>query len=88
VVTSTGQARPDFARFEPALERLEAIVRELESGELTLDRSLALFEEAVALARECAAILDAAERRIELLTEGTDGDAVVRPLDLPDDEEA
>ncbi len=53
--------------FEAALERLEAIVAELESGELALERALAAFEEGVALSRRCAGELDAAERRIEQL---------------------
>jgi len=53
--------------FEAALERLEAIVAELESGELALERALAAFEEGVALSRRCAGDLEAAERRIEQL---------------------
>jgi len=53
--------------FEASLERLEAIVDELESGDLALERALAAFEEGVALSRRCAGQLEAAERRIELL---------------------
>lgn len=71
----------DLARFEPALARLEQIVRELETADLTLERSLALFEEGVALARECSAILDAADRRIELLTEGPEGRLDLSPFE-------
>jgi len=59
--------------FEEALTRLEAVVDELEDGELQLDASLRIFEEGVRLSRECATQLDAAEERIEVLTR--DGEA-------------
>lgn len=55
--------------FEEALARLEWIVAELERGEVELERALALFEEGVALARRCAARLQEAEQRIQLLIE-------------------
>lgn len=55
--------------FESALAELEAIVKDLEHGSLTLERSLQLFERGVELSRYCHAQLDAAERRIEVLTE-------------------
>ena len=45
--------------FEQQLERLDAIVRQLERGDAPLDRSLALFEEGTALIRSCGALLDA-----------------------------
>lgn len=55
--------------FESAISELEKIVKQLEDGDLPLDRSLALFERGVALSRYCHDQLGAAERRIELLTE-------------------
>ncbi len=61
--------------FEGALERLEAIVDRLESGELPLEQALAAFEEGVTLSRRCAGELESAERRIELLVGGPDGTA-------------
>jgi len=66
--------------FEQALQRLEQVVRELESGDLSLDAALALFQEGVALARQCGARLDAAEARIEKLLE-QNGEAVAVPLE-------
>jgi exodeoxyribonuclease VII small subunit len=59
--------------FEGALEKLEAIVAELESGDLELERALAAFEEGVALSRRCTGQLEEAERRIERLVGGPDG---------------
>lgn len=54
--------------FEQAMERLEAIVNELESGKCTLDRSLELFEEGTKLTAFCSAQLQGAEQKIIKLT--------------------
>lgn len=59
--------------FEEAFERLEAVVRRLESGEAKLDESLSLFEEGVKLARACSRKLDAAEGKVKLLLEEEGG---------------
>ena len=58
--------------FESAIAELEQIVRQLEEGDLPLDRSLALFERGVTLSRYCHDQLTTAERRIEQLTERGD----------------
>jgi len=64
---------PDTIKdFESAITELEQIVRQLEEGDLPLDRSLALFERGVALSRYCHDQLSTAERRIEQLTERGD----------------
>jgi exodeoxyribonuclease VII small subunit len=55
--------------FETALAELEKIVKQLEEGDLPLDRSLALFERGVELSRYCHGQLGEAQRRIETLTE-------------------
>ena len=67
--------------FETSLEELERIVRELEQGELTLEKSLELFEQGVKLSRECQERLTQAERRIEILMRDNQGRAAVRPFD-------
>ena len=68
--------------FEEALKRLTAIVERLESGELSLEQSLALFEEGTRLSRASQARLDAAEKRVEeLLAVDVRGEPVVRELD-------
>ncbi len=54
--------------FEQAIEELEAVVRDLESNSIGLDQSLARYERGVQLLRDCRTILDAAERKIRLLT--------------------
>lgn len=53
--------------FEKALERLEAIVEKLESEELGLDASLALFEEGIGLSRLCQSKLEEVEKRVEIV---------------------
>jgi exodeoxyribonuclease VII small subunit len=67
--------------FESALQRLEDIVRSLEGGDLPLEESLRLFEEGVALTRQCAARLDEAQRRIEILARGEGGVPELRAFD-------
>src|SRR5918998_2233336 len=59
--------------FEASLAALERIVRELERGELPLEKSLELFEQGVRLSRECQERLNEAERRIEVLLKDDDG---------------
>jgi exodeoxyribonuclease VII small subunit len=76
------KAQADAPGFEDALKRLTAIVERLESGELSLEQSLSLFEEGTRLSRSSQAQLDAAEKRVEeLLAIDANGLPVVRELD-------
>lgn len=59
--------------FESKVQRLEDIVRALESRDLTLDRGLALFEEGISCLREASAELTRAEAAVQVLRERTDG---------------
>ncbi len=68
--------------FETALEALEARVRRLEQGDLPLEEALRLYEEGVGLARAAHEQLDAAEKRLAVLTQGPDG---IREAEMPDD---
>lgn len=67
--------------FESSLEALEKIVRELEQGDLPLEKSLELFEQGVRLSRECQERLSQAERRIEILLRDTEGRPVASPFE-------
>lgn len=60
--------------FEEALTRLEGIVSQLESGGLSLEQSLAYFEEGMRLQKICADKLGEAEKKIEVLVKKADGD--------------
>jgi exodeoxyribonuclease VII small subunit len=61
------KAEAQSQNFESSLAALEKIVRDLERGELPLEKSLELFERGVKLSRECQERLQEAERRIEVL---------------------
>ena len=60
--------------FEEAIENLESIVNELETGKLTLDESVKKFESGMKLSKYCNEILDKAEKNITILIEGADGE--------------
>ena len=55
--------------FEQTLAELEALVARLESGELPLDQALAAFEQGVKLTRACQAALQAAQQKVQVLTQ-------------------
>ena len=55
--------------FEALYERLQVLTDRLEAGELSLDQSVALYEEGVELARRCQQLLSDVEQRIERLRE-------------------
>lgn len=71
-------------KFEEALKKLEDIVREMESGDLTLEKSLKSFEEGVRLSRFCAKKLDEAERRIDILLKNEE-DRDIQPFKEDDE---
>lgn len=74
-------------RFDEILSRLRALVERLESGNLPLEESLRFFEEGMDLCRQGAAVLDKAEKRVEVLLANADGTASREPLDQPEREE-
>ena len=71
-------------KFEKALSRLETIVTELETGELSLDDSLKIFEEGVKLSKTCLKMLDEAERKVEILVQDKDGRKRIQAFSLED----
>lgn len=69
--------------FEAALQRLELVVQRLEKGDLSLEESLALYEEGIQLSRLCHGKLEEAEGKIELLIKDARGDLVLDPQGRP-----
>ena len=63
----TPKVERPLENFEAGLEELEKVVKELESGELPLERALALFEKGVGLSDTCRKQLLEAETRVEIL---------------------
>ena len=58
---------PSAETFEASLDELEKVVKELEAGDLPLERSLELFEKGMALSEICRKQLENAETRVEML---------------------
>jgi exodeoxyribonuclease VII small subunit len=66
--------------FEKNLERLDAIVRQLEDAELPLERALQLYEEGMKLSEVCHRQLEEAEGRVEILVKKAGGKIVAEPF--------
>ena len=71
------------AGLEKSLEELEALLQELESGELTLEAALAQFERGVKLTRQCQNALQEAEQKVEILLKKSP-EAKPEPFDSAD----
>ena len=77
--------------FEQAIEQLEDIVEQIESGEVGLEQAIERYEAGQKLIQRCRGILDKAERRIAELTEDAEGNLQARSADdqpIEDDEDA
>ncbi len=70
--------------FEKKLSDLEVVVARLESGETPLEESLVLFEKGTVLLKELAAILEEAERKVEVLTRDSSGVLSTRSFEKGD----
>ncbi len=62
-------AQKKHTDFETALQRLEEITETLESGETTLEKSIELYTEGLALAKDCHRKLESAEKKIRIIAE-------------------
>jgi len=67
------QKVPTNKKFEAALEDLELVVEQLETGELSLEDSLEAFEKGVGLVKYCSQKLDEVEKKVELLIKDKEG---------------
>jgi exodeoxyribonuclease VII small subunit len=72
--------------FEDAFLRLENIARQLESGEVSLEESLELYEEGMKLIELCNQKLDAAEKKIQTLSKTAGGAFQTEPLSTAEEE--
>lgn len=68
-------------KFEVTLEKLQGLVRELESGECSLEDSIKKFEEGMALAKSCQERLNRAEQKIEILLKADKSGISTAPFD-------
>ena len=76
---------PTIKDFESAIAELDAIVKRMEEGDLTLEKSMELYERGLQLSRFCHSTLEAAERRIEILNERGELKPAPAALGLPAD---
>jgi exodeoxyribonuclease VII small subunit len=74
-------AQPAQPSFDDGLDRLEALVQQLESGGLSLEEALARFEEGVQLSQALQQQLAEAQRKVEVLKAGLGGEYRAEPLD-------
>ena len=65
--------------FEEALAELETIVRQLEQGDVELEKSIAIYERGAALKKHCEGRLKAAELKVEQIVQGKDGTVTTEP---------
>jgi len=69
--------------FERALAELEALVEELDRGELGLEQAIAKYEKAVGAYRKCRRILARARKRIEILVHDAEGEGAFASFEEP-----
>lgn len=69
----------DTLSFEAALAELEALVRDMESGKTGLEESINAYERGIRLKNHCQARLDAAQMRINQITQNADGTVSIGP---------
>ncbi|MFH1726374.1 MAG: exodeoxyribonuclease VII small subunit [Elusimicrobiota bacterium] len=79
-MTAKANKKAPKEAFEKSLERLEAIVHDLESGEKGLEESLALFENGIGLAKQLTTRLTEVKHRVEVLTKEGKGRLTAKPL--------
>jgi exodeoxyribonuclease VII small subunit len=71
--------------LEKSLAGLEAIVEELESGDLPLEKAMQKFEEGVKLTRSCQAALKEAEQKVEILLKSAGGEEALEDFEVEDE---
>ena len=82
IVSETPAEQLEDPGFDRVLKRLRDVIEQLEAGNLSLEESLKMYEEGVALARRGHQVLDNAEKRVELLVrDGREGDVTAIPFD-------
>lgn len=74
-------------KFEDAMKRLEDIVNDLDSGDLSLEESLKVFEEGMKLIKFCSGKLEEADQKITRLVQESDGEFSRQPFEIEEKDE-
>ena len=80
--SDAGGSEGEKLDFESSMKRLETIVEELEAGELSLEDSIARYEEGMKLSKRLTQVLDESEKRIERLVEKEGAAPTTEPMEL------
>lgn len=72
----------DNKSFEEAISQLEQIVSMLEKGDISLEESIANFQQGIELSRYCAAKLDEAEKKISIILQDEEGNLIEKDFEL------
>ena len=81
------KSEPKPATLEGAIERIHAIVAEMEAGSLPLDLLISRYEEGVGLVKTCQGKLEAAEKRIQIITRDAQGNAALETFEPQESED-
>ncbi|MDP6153718.1 MAG: exodeoxyribonuclease VII small subunit [Phycisphaeraceae bacterium] len=81
-----GKSSKSQPTFEQAVEQLEQIIDQIESGEIGLEDALKSYEQGAKMIKRCQSIIDKAEKRIAELNVGDDGELSVGDVALSPDE--
>ena len=76
----------EILTIEQAMERLESLIREMESGQLPLEQLITSYEEGVKLASQCQEKLDAAAKKIQVIAKNSSGRPSLEDFPLAADE--
>jgi exodeoxyribonuclease VII small subunit len=74
-------------RFEDTFKKLEMIVNKLESGDLSLEDSVKLFEEGMRLSRLCSEKLSEVQKRVEILIKSSEGELQSQPFPFEEEKD-
>lgn len=77
---SPNNVNVDALTFEQAIGRLQEIVEKVETGQIGLEEAITQYEAGVKLVQHCKQILEGAERKIEILSKGLDGQLASGPF--------
>ncbi len=69
-------------KFEDTLKALEGVVEQLEKGDLSLDETLSEYENGVKLYKQCISLLEAAERKIQILVKDENGTLQTKDIEM------
>lgn len=86
VTSEKKTADVELLSIEQAMERLEALVREMETGQLPLEKLITSYEEGVKLASLCQEKLDAAAKKIQIIAKNASGQTKLEEFPLAADE--